>query len=56
MRFWSVLYVGLAFLSQPIVAETSQYKMRLHRDFLKRIADYNFSEVLAHIENDEMLI
>ena len=45
--------LGLAFVSN-VRAETSEYKMRLHRNLLKKIADYNFSEVLAHLENDQV--
>lgn len=51
MRFWSV--IGLAFVSN-VIAEHSEYKMRLHRNLLKKIADYNFAEILGHIEDDNI--
>lgn len=31
-------------------AEESRYNMRIHRNLLKRVADKNFHQILAHIE------
>ena len=34
-----------------VQAETSQYDMRIHRNFIKKVADKNFNEILNNIED-----
>lgn len=38
--------------SREVAAVESSYNMRIHRGFLKRIADRNFNEILAHMESN----
>jgi hypothetical protein len=43
--------VAALLFTAPTLAEESQYKVRLHRNFIKSVMDKNFPVVLEHIQN-----
>lgn len=44
------LVIAALLFSGEASAEESKYNMRIHRNFMKRVADKNFHQILAHIE------
>lgn len=49
--FRKLATIGLLLFSSQVEAEESVYNMKIHRGFMKKIADANFGEVLRHIES-----
>ena len=43
--------VAALLFSGEASAEESKYNMRIHRNFMKRVADKNFHQILAHLES-----
>lgn len=50
-RFPAFLKLPVLALLGYVTAENSQYDMRIHRSFIKKVADKNFNEVLNNIED-----
>ena len=49
-RFFKRSLAICALLFSPTAAESSQYDMRMHRSFIKRVADSNFDAILGHLQ------
>lgn len=47
----SVAVVMLLVGSSSVMAEESHYKLRMHKNFIKRVVDKNFPVILDHIQN-----